>query len=83
MVGRVSLSLWHSASGSWPFLGGRFLGRNTEVSLQGSSTEGPAVSAADFEIPSHAKGISEYNEFSPRGVLMIRLSSVFCLSELL
>ena len=42
-MGRVSLSLWHSASGSWPSFTGRFLERNRKISLQGSSTKGHVV----------------------------------------
>ena len=68
LVGRVSLSLWHSVSGSWPSFGGMFLGRNTKISIKGSSAKGHVVSAADFEIPPNEKGISEYSEFFPHGV---------------
>lgn len=68
MVGRVSLSLWHSASGIRPFFSGRFLERNTKISLQGSSTKGHVMSAADFEIPPNEKGISEHNESFPHSL---------------
>lgn len=83
LVGRVSLSLWHSVSGSWPSFGGMFLGRNTKISIQGSSAKGHVVSAADFEIPPNEKGISEYSEFSLMAYVVIRLSHVFCLLVLL
>lgn len=68
MVGRVSLSQWHSFSGNWPFLSGRFLGRNMKISLQDSSTKRHVVSAADLELPPNEKGISEYSEFFPHGL---------------
>lgn len=67
-VGRVSLSLRHSVSGIRPFFSGRFLERNTKVSVQGSSTKRNVVSAADFEIPPNGKGISEHNESFPHSL---------------
>ena len=63
IVGRVSLSLWYSVPGIWPFFSGRFLWRNTNIGLQGSSTKGHVAAAPDFEIPPNEKRISEYNEF--------------------
>lgn len=73
------------SAGIWPSFSGRFLGRNTKISLQGSSTKGYVVSAADFVIPPNEKGISEYNEFFPHSLCdFIMLSHVVsCLSVLL
>lgn len=62
-MGWVSLSLWHSASGIWPSFSGRVLGRIAKISLQGSSTQGHVVSAADSEIPPTEEAVSEYGEF--------------------
>lgn len=54
-----------AVSGTWPFFSGRFLGRNTKISLQGSSAKGHVMSAADFVIPPNGKGIPENNDFPP------------------
>lgn len=59
----VAFSVWCLAILQW-----EVLGENMEISLQGSSTKGYVVSAADFVIPPNEKGISEYNEFSPHSL---------------
>lgn len=56
------------SAGIWPLFSGRFLGRNTKISLQGSSSKGHVVSAADFVIPPNEEGISEHNGFSPHSL---------------
>jgi hypothetical protein len=45
IVGRVSLTLWLSVPGIYPFFSGRFLRREMKISLQGSSTKQHVIAA--------------------------------------
>ena len=73
LVGRVSLSLWHSASGSWPSFTGRFLERNRKISLQGSSTKGHVVKLLILRFhPMRKESLNTIN-FSLMAYVVIRL----------
>lgn len=80
-VGRVSLSLWHSASGRDPVFRGRFLVRDRKVRLLGSSAKQPVMPALDFETPPKRKESQHTVGLPLTAYVIISLICVFsCLS---